>query len=275
MNNSAQSELWNGRLGTGWASVEDYIDRMLGPISEAGITAAATQADEKVLDIGCGCGTTTLQLAASGASVWGVDISAPMIEQAQAKPADGLTVQFSVGDAATTDYTPEHDCVFSRFGVMFFSDPVAAFKNIRSALKADGRLVFLCWQAPALNPWVSQVGQVLQPFMPPDAPRPEPTDPGPFAFADEARTKGILEGAGFIDIQHHSLEKPLPLGGGLEELMAFQREVGPLSGVLASADDETAAKATAAVEAVFTPYITDDVTDKGIEMTAASLAGDC
>lgn len=266
MSNNTQSDLWNGRLGQGWVSVEDYIDRMLEPISRVGLSEAATREQEKAIDIGCGCGTTTLQLAASGASVLGVDISAPMIEKASSKPAAGANVRFEVADAAVAAFDSDHDLLFSRFGVMFFSDPVAAFSNMRSALKPGGRLVFICWDLPAKNPWVSQVGQVLQPFMPADAPRPAPTDPGPFAFADVDFTTSVLGNAGFSDISMTSVEEPLPLGDNLDEVMAFQKHVGPLSGLLENADAATAEAAIAAVEGVFAPHVGDD----GLSMTASA-----
>ena len=157
MGNGVQSELWNGRLGEGWVSVESYIDRMLGGISAEGIAAAATQAGEKVLDIGCGCGTTSIELATSGASVVGVDIAAPMITQAANKDKQGFDVQFEVADAANADYTADHDCVFSRFGVMFFSDPVAAFGNIRSALKPSGRSFCTDCMTTLLKPACSRI----------------------------------------------------------------------------------------------------------------------
>ena len=123
--NAEQAELWNGRMGHSWVQVESYIDRMLAPISDHAIQSMAAQSGERIIDIGCGCGTTSLSLAAGGASVWGVDISHAMITQAKSKDAGSAEVHFSVGDAASQSYTPNHDGVFSRFGCMFFDDPVA------------------------------------------------------------------------------------------------------------------------------------------------------
>ncbi|MBT4492759.1 MAG: class I SAM-dependent methyltransferase [Gammaproteobacteria bacterium] len=266
MGNKEQGEFWNGRMGSAWVSVEDYIDRMLEPISSEGIRLAAAKAGERVLDIGCGCGTTSLQLAADGAAVWGVDISENMIARANEKDPGSAAVRFSVADAAVQKYTPDHDCAFSRFGIMFFDDPVVAFQNIRSGLKSDGRLVFLCWQAPANNPWIAIAGQAVQPFMTEGAPQPGPTDPGPFAFADLDYTRKILVEGGFTDINIDPVEREIALGSDLDELMEFQSRVGPLSGLLDTLDENTAQKARQAVMDAFSQHLSDD----GIVASAAA-----
>ena len=266
MSNQEQAELWNGRMGTAWVSVEDYIDRMLAPISQVGIERAGPGAGDKVIDIGCGCGTTSLELAADGASVWGVDISQRMIERANAKDHGGASVRFSVADAAIEAYDAEHDVVFSRFGVMFFSDPIAAFQNIRAALRPGGRLVYLCWQAPQDNPWLAVAGAAVAPFMPADTPAPDPAAPGPFSMADPVRTRNVLEEAGLVDINIESVERDLHLGNHLDELMAFQKKIGPLSALLESGDEETGLKATAAVREAFAAHLGDN----GVTMRAAA-----
>ena len=266
MSNQEQADLWNGRMGTAWVSVEDYIDRMLEPISRVGIERAGARAGEKVIDIGCGCGTTSLELAELGASVWGLDISRNMIDRANAKDHGGANVRFSVADAAAETYEAEHDVVFSRFGVMFFSDPVGAFRNIRSAMKPGARLVYLCWQAPQQNPWITIAGAAVAPFMPEDAPVPDPLAPGPFSMADPDRTRQVLEDAGLVDIAIEPVDKDLHLGDHLEELMVFQKQIGPLSALLESADAETAEQATRAVEAAFAAH----AADAGVSMRASA-----
>lgn len=266
MSNKEQEELWNGRMGSAWVSVEDYIDRMLEPISRVGIARAATSHGEKVIDIGCGCGTTTLQLAASGASVWGYDISENMIERANEKDHGGAAVQYAVADAAEHPYADDHDVAFSRFGVMFFSDPVRAFTNIRSALKPGGRVVYLCWQPPANNPWLSIAGAALQPFMPEDAPTPDPDAPGPFSMANPDRTRNVLEEAGLVDIAIEPVEEKIHLGKNIEELMEFQMQIGPLSALKESLDEETMQQAKQAVVDAFSQHIGDG----GISLAAAA-----
>lgn len=264
--NEEQAAYWNGRMGQDWVRVEDRIDSMMTPLSDVAINRMAAKRGEKILDVGCGCGTTTLQMAASGASLHGVDISEHMISQAKAKATNGADVSFSLTDAATESYSPDFDGVFSRFGVMFFDDPVAAFSNIRSALKDTGRMTFLCWREPAINPWMAVPGAAVQPFMPPDAPVPAPDDPGPFRFADAGYTKSMLEEAGFHNVAIESLEREISLGGGLDEAMEFQQFIGPLSRLLPELDEEKSIEATAAVRKAFEPF----VTDKGIVSSAAS-----
>ncbi|HZX86522.1 MAG TPA: class I SAM-dependent methyltransferase, partial [Reyranella sp.] len=150
-----QAAYWNGPGGEGWLAAYQRIQRAIGDIGDVGLAAAAPQRGEHVIDIGCGTGDTTAALArAVGLTghVLGVDISEPLITAARAHRLDNAT--FVVGDAATHPFQAGHyDLVFSRFGVMFFADPVAAFRNIRRALKPAGRLVFIAWRTPQENPW--------------------------------------------------------------------------------------------------------------------------
>ncbi|NKB99847.1 MAG: methyltransferase domain-containing protein [Pseudomonadales bacterium] len=129
MSNEAQKDFWNGPAGDVWVEAQGYMDQILAPLSELATTHAASQANERAIDVGCGCGATTFAFADSGCAVWGVDISEPMLAKAKerAKEQGIENVAFSVTDAASQDYTPDHDIVFSRFGVMFFDDPKAAF----------------------------------------------------------------------------------------------------------------------------------------------------
>jgi SAM-dependent methyltransferase len=264
--NAEQAELWNGRMGRSWVQVEDYIDRMLAPISDYAVGKINAVGGERIIDIGCGCGTTTIALAGQGAAVWGVDISEAMIAKAKEKNTGATDVHFSVTDAASQAYTQDHDGVFSRFGIMFFDQPVAAFSNIRSALKPSGRLMFLCWQSPMENPWISIAGAAVQPFLPDDQPAPDPEAPGPFSLADPARTSSLLEQSGFSDISIEPVVRDIPLGDDLDEVMNFQKQIGPLSGLLETADEATAAKATQAVHEAFEAHVSSD----GVSFSAAA-----
>ena len=249
--NAEQAEFWNGRMGAAWVNVEDYIDRMMAPLSAVALDAVNAKPSDRIIDIGCGCGTTSLSLGASGAEVLGIDISTAMIDRAKEKENVAGNVAFSVGDAASQTYTADHSLVFSRFGVMFFADPVKAFANIRSALVPGGRLVFLCWQLPADNPWLSIAGAALQPFQPSDAPPPDPEAPGPFRFGVPEYTQGVLTSAGFTNIKLQAVEKDLHLGDTVDEVMRFQSNIGPLSGLLETLDESRHEAATAAVRDAF------------------------
>jgi len=249
--NAEQAEFWNGRMGAAWVNVEDYIDRMMAPLSAVALDAVNAKPNDRIIDIGCGCGTTSLSLGASGAEVLGIDISTAMIDRAKEKENAAGNVAFSVGDAASETYTADHSLVFSRFGVMFFADSVKAFANIRSALVPGGRLVFLCWQLPAANPWLSIAGAALQPFQPGDAPPPDPEAPGPFRFGVPEYTQDILASAGFTNIKLQAVVKDLHLGDTVDEVMRFQSNIGPLSGLLETLDESRHAEATAAVRNAF------------------------
>lgn len=265
-NNEEQSAFWNGRMGDAWVSVEAYIDKMLSPLSDVAIEHAGAGTGKKILDVGCGCGPTSLKLAGHGAEVLGVDISQQMIDRANqnAEGKDGIS--FRMADAAAENYNGDFDVVFSRFGVMFFDDPVAAFSNLRSALKPGGKLNVLVWQAPVKNPWMSMAAKAIEPYQP-QTEAPNPTDPGPFAMADRDYTSDILNRAGFSDIEYVDVEKTLHLGDNVDEVMDFQTYVGPLSRLLEEVDEGTGEKAKAAVREVFAAQQSDD----GIRMPAAAL----
>ena len=180
-----QAAYWNGPGGDGWLAAYERIQRSLADIGDIGLAAAAPRHGEHVIDIGCGTGGTTAALAHAvgiAGHVLGVDISQTLIEAARAHRLENAT--FVVGDAATHPFKAEaYDLVYSRFGVMFFADPVSAFRNIRRALKPTGRLAFIAWRTPQENPWGTVPARAAQPFLPPQ-PRPGPEDPGQFSFGD-------------------------------------------------------------------------------------------
>ncbi len=261
--NAEQVEYWNGQAGATWVEAQERMDAMLAPLSSIALERAAAQAGERAIDIGCGCGATTLALADSGASVWGVDISAPMLARARERAAGRENVAFSEADAATQTYTPDHQLIFSRFGVMFFADPFAAFANIRSALTPDGRMVFLCWQAPRENPWMAIAGRALQPYLPePEEPL-DPRAPGPFAFADETYLRDILGRAGFTDVQMEDVRVDLHIGDSLDAAMSAQSEIGPAARALAELDGEQREAALQAARDALAPHVTETGLDLG------------
>jgi SAM-dependent methyltransferase len=230
--NAQQIEYWNGAVGQRWATLQDRIDLQLNNIADALMPFAAARPGERVLDIGCGCGTTTLRLGmavAPDGSVAGVDISAPMLDVARARAqAMHADIPFLESDAASHDFQPVFDLVFSRFGVMFFDDPFAAFKNIRTALAPKGRLAFVCWRSFAENAWASVPFAAAKNLLP-EQPPADPHAPGPFAFADAGRLKEILEKAGFANIRIEKLDTTSNLGATLEQAAESALTVGPLS----------------------------------------------
>lgn len=268
MSNADQIEYWNGPEGAHWVDREAQFDAMLAPFIDRILDAAQLQPTNRVLDVGCGSGATSRGVAARAASVVGVDISAPMLRRAREHAAaDGLTnVEFVQADAQEHAFHAEFDVIVSRFGVMFFADPAAAFTNLAQALVPGGRLAFACWQDQFANEWVAVPGMTLIPIVgPPDMP--PPNAPGPFAFADRERVAGILDAAGFSNVEIDDVQMPILLGGGLnvDAAVEFLAEGGMGKRFLANADDEARARALEAVHAAFEPFVTPE----GVRMGSA------
>ena len=198
--NTEQREYWNEQAGPTWVRNQERLDAQIQPWGELALNALAAAPGEAVLDVGCGCGATSLALAAQvgpEGRVVGLDLSGPMLARARERAAaEGrANVSFLQADAQTHAFAPEFDALFSRFGVMFFDDPPAAFANLAGALRPGGRLSFACWQGREQNGWVSipmaaLIGEVELP------PPPAPDAPGPFALGDPDRLRALLEGAG-------------------------------------------------------------------------------
>ncbi len=259
--NAEQVRYWNEQAGPRWVAHQAALDAQLDVLGTRTMERARVAAGEAVLDVGCGCGSSTLELArrvGAAGRVLGIDLSAPMLEVARRRASEaGLTnVGFEQDDAQTRRF-PEasFDLVFSRFGVMFFADPVAAFANLRGALEPGGRLAFVCWQSLAQNPWMAVPLGAMREHV--ELPPPPPPDaPGPFAFADRARVERILAAAGFTGIGFESVEETLVVGGtkSLDEAVSFVFQLGPAAAALREADDATRERATRAVRAAIEPY---------------------
>ena len=257
--NSAQIEFWNGEAARKWVDFNPQLDRMLAPLGNLVMERARPQPGEHVLDIGCGCGTTTLDLAravAPGGAVTGLDISEPMLAVARQR-AKGAAVPVRIvnADAESHDLPrAAYDLMFSRFGVMFFANPKIAFANFHGALKPGGRLAFVCWRALDLNPWVTIPYQAAQPFAP--AFELAKTDePGQFAFARREWLEDILEHAGFIDRQIDPHETTQRIGAGdLDACVEVILKLGPVSRLLREAEKSAVPAITAAVRDAVAPY---------------------
>ena len=263
--NQEQIDYWNGEAGQTWVEAQERLDGLLAPISAALMDRANVSASDRVIDIGCGCGETSMQLAGRGAAVWGIDISEPMLAHARRRAGDSERLRFTQVDAATAEFTPDHSLLFSRFGVMFFADPVAAFRNLRGALARDGRLHFACWQTPRENPWMAIAGRAVQPFLAEPEPAPDPRAPGPFAFADPDYLRGILEKAGFEGIELESIRPELHIADSLDEAIDFQGRVGPVARALAELEGERRQQALDAAREALSGHMTD----QGLNLGAA------
>jgi len=248
VSNEEQIAYWNGDAGHRWAQKDDMMSAMLQPIAVDLLQHADLGACRRVLDVGCGGGSETLMLASAlhdGASVVGVDVSTPLLTVAQARlaasPPAQRKIEFIEADAATHAFADgAFDGLFSRFGVMFFDDPVTAFANLGRALQTGAPIAFSCWQALTHNPWVAvPLAAALQHVPAPEPP--EPGAPGPFAFADSDRVRSILEAAGFsaVRIAHHAVQMCWTRGQDLQTSTRELVNIGPVGRLLTDADETT------------------------------------
>src|SRR5262245_59085133 len=205
--NETEIAYWNGPGGRNWVDRQKTQDTILSPVLEVTIERAVVHAGERVVDIGCGTGATSIALGervGPSGHVLGVDVSEPMLARATARLPAEAPIRFVRTDATTYPVqTGAFDLLFSRFGVMFFADPVRAFTNLRTALRPGGRLAFACWRKPDENPWLIVPLRAVYEHVPP-LPRPGPEDPGPFSFASEQRVRRILDAAEFRSVQLES-----------------------------------------------------------------------
>jgi SAM-dependent methyltransferase len=239
------------------------LDQMLAPVTKELSARVGAVAGLRLLDIGCGTGDTTLMLAEAvgpQGHVTGLDISAPMLGLARTRAAETgregrASIDLILGDAATHAFPPAAaDLVFSRFGVMFFGDPTAAFANIRAGMRTGARLAFAAWRPPADNPWVAIPQKTVAPYLPPqDAPA--PGLPGQFAFGDANHVTRILEGAGFTDIVHRVHPVTQPVGRDLDEAVDRASNFGSTGRALAAADAPAREAARAALRATLAAYV--------------------
>jgi SAM-dependent methyltransferase len=268
--NPDQIAYWNGEAGATWARLQERLDRQIEPLGALAMQALSPAPGERIFDIGCGCGQTSLELAKiAGAAgrVVGIDVSAPMLAFAERRAAEAgiKNLRFLQADAQVFDFEPASaDAVFSRFGVMFFADPTAAFANIRTALRPGGRLAFVCWRDVALNPFMTLPFAAAAPLLPEQPAPADPLAPGPFAFADGDRLRAILAGAGFGDIALVAHDQAIG-AGNLEKSSEVALSIGPLGRALR----ETPQKGQAvreAVRAALAPHLTAD----GVMLASAS-----
>ncbi len=261
--NADQIEFWNGEGGEKFVRYQNALDLMLKPFGEEAMRRIGVKAGEAVLDIGCGCGDTSIDLAlAVGVTgeVVGVDISEPMLARAEymAAQTELTNVFFELVDVeAGPLHRDSFDLAFSRFGVMFFRNPVTAFANVHAALRKGGRLAFACWQPLPRNQWVSIQMQAVLPLVPPPPPM-GPEDPGPFSFGGQDRVRRILAEAGFSDIAVEPFDTEVALGGMLvlDDAVDFSLQIGPATSLLKDAPDEVRAKARDAVRAALARHQT-------------------
>jgi ubiquinone/menaquinone biosynthesis C-methylase UbiE len=256
--NADQIAYWNGAGGQRWAQRQPVQDILLQPIADILIDRAKIRSGERVLDVGCGSGSTTFAFAKAvgpGGHVTGIDISEPMLARArEVTPADA-PVEFALADATIYPFTPESfDLLASRFGVMFFADPALSFTNLRKGMRRTGRLAFACWREARENPFFMVPLQAVYRHVP-KMPQVGPEDPGPFAFASEARVKRILDAAGFSEVAMEPVDLALDIaiGGGLDAAVKSSLEIGPAARALTDHPPQTVAAAAQSIREALAP----------------------
>lgn len=248
---------WSGAAGRGWVEAQAVLDRMFQPFEDLLLEAVLAEGKARVLDVGCGAGGTTRAVArrlGPGGRCVGVDISEPLTAAARARAdREGSPATFLLADAQRHAFEPgSFDVLMSRFGVMFFDDPAAAFANLRRATAGGAALRVVAWRSAAENPFMTAAERAAAPLLP-DLPERRPDAPGQFAFADPRRVRGILEEGGWagIDIRPVDVRCTLPEAA----LVPHLTRVGPVASALHAADAEVRARVLAAVRPAFDAYV--------------------
>jgi SAM-dependent methyltransferase len=257
--NADQIAYWNGPGGQRWADRQQAQDILLKPIADTLIDRAKPKAGERIIDVGCGSGATSIAFAqqvGSSGHVFGIDISGPMLARARASAPRELPVDFALADATIYPFDPaSFDLLASRFGVMFFAEPSRSFANMRKALRPSGRLAFACWREPRENPFFMTPLQAVYKHVA-KLPQQGPEDPGPFSFASEARVHRILGEAGFtgIAMEPHNLALDVAIGRGLEAAVQGALEIGPASRALEGHPADVRAAATNSIREILATF---------------------
>jgi SAM-dependent methyltransferase len=252
-----QATLWNGLAGQAWVETQELLDRMFQPFEELLVQAVCDRSARRVLDVGCGTGSTSAAIArALGADgrCTGIDISEPMIAAARARAErESTPVSFLAGDAQSYPFEPaSFDMVVSRFGVMFFGDAVRAFENLRRAATDGAELRFAAWRSADENPFMTVAERAAAPLLPNLPPR-RPDGPGQFAFADPHRVRTILEESGWTEIEIQPIDVPCSLPE--EELVRYLSRLGPVGLALQEVDERTRAQVIETVRGAFEGYV--------------------
>lgn len=252
-----QVALWNGPAGRAWVETQVLLDQILQPFEDLLIGTALAEPATRVLDVGCGTGSTTLaaarRLGGQGACV-GIDISEPMIAAARARAdRDRLPASFLCDDAQTHAFEPAgFDRIISRFGVMFFDDPVRAFANLRQAATEGAGLCFIAWRGAEENSFMTTAERAAAPWLP-DLPARQPGAPGQFAFAVPHHIRRILEESGWGRIEIRPVDAVCAMPES--ELVGYLTRLGPVGLALQEKDEPTRARIIEAIRPAFDPYV--------------------
>lgn len=257
VNENEQAKTWNGHAGRAWVDMQASLDRLFQPFEEMLVEATSARRPTRVLDVGCGAGATTLALArrlGSAAHCLGIDISEPMIAAARRRAhQDNIAAGFLCANAETHTFEPAaHDMIVSRFGVMFFDEPIRAFANLRRAAAPDAKLRFIAWRSAAENPFMTTSERAAAPFLP-GLPTRKPGEPGQFAFADLTRVQEILTASGWSAIEIHPIDVACTMPE--TELVPYISRLGPVGLALQDTAEPLRTQVVETARAAFAPYV--------------------
>jgi SAM-dependent methyltransferase len=252
-----QITLWNGPAGHAWVEAQGLLDHLFKPFEDLIIERISAAPTGEVLDVGCGTGSTTLAVArllGANGRCTGIDVSDPMIVAARDRAQRERTpASFIRANAQIHRFEPgSFDVIISRFGVMFFDDPVKAFANLRSAAREDARLVIIAWRSAADNPFMTTAERAAAPLLP-ELPARQPDAPGQFAFGDARRVHSILKEGGWAEIDIRPIDVACTLPE--KQLIPYLTRVGPVGRTLEHADEQTRAHVIETVRAAFDLYV--------------------
>jgi SAM-dependent methyltransferase len=224
-------QYWNEQAGPKWVMLQEQLDKLMDPLGRHLMDWSEVGPGERVLDVGCGCGSTSLELAervGPSGQVVGLDVSAPMLEHAKRRSqSQAVRPDWRLADAASHSFEEPFDLIYSRFGVMFFGQPEAAFAHLAKQLKPSGRMCFLCWRPLALNPFFQAGLQAAQPFV--ELPPPSSTElPGPFSLSPPGKVEKLLHQCGYSQIEVSPWDSHIHLGG-IRETAQFLLQMGPVA----------------------------------------------
>ena len=254
---SDQTTLWNGAAGCAWVELQETLDRVFKPFEDLLIEAVSLKHGGRVLDVGCGTGGTTVAIARSvgaNARCTGIDISEPMITAARVRAERERTpASFICANAQTHEFEPaSFEMIISRFGVMFFDDPVRAFANLRRAATDGADIRFIAWRSAAENPFMTTAERAAAPLLP-NLPARQPDEPGQFAFANDRRIDAILQESGWADIDIRPIDVACTMPE--RDLIPYLTRLGPVGRIFPEMDERTRVQLIETVRAAFDPYV--------------------
>jgi ubiquinone/menaquinone biosynthesis C-methylase UbiE len=272
--NAEHITCWNQILVPKFTRFRDVFVQGAEVHSNAALERHPAKPGDRVIDVGCGFGETSIELArrvAPGGFVLGVDCCQEFLDvgASDAARAGVGNVRFESSDAQVHRFSPDHDLVFSRFGTMFFASPVAALRNLRAALRSGGRLLMIVWRPVETNPWVGIPKQVVQELLPPPPEKGPTCGPGPFSMSDPGSVREMLAAAGLVDPTFDATDATILIGRTVREAVELQLTLGPAGELMREGGDE-AERRRPQIEAALEARMREHLGSDGVYLPSSS-----